>query len=68
MRELLSTGGMGLVLMGEILRDIEALKGNLATQDLRSQEGVNNALTVQGEIRGMNRVIDRFFEIAERTE
>ena len=68
MRELLSTGSMGLVLIGEILRDIDALKGKLAIQDLRFNEGVHEALAIQGEIRGMNRVIDRFFDIAERTE
>lgn len=59
---------MGLVLLGEFQRDIIALQSALGTQDLTSHEGVQKALQLQGEIRGLNRAIDRLFDIAEGTE
>lgn len=33
--------------------------------DLTSSEGVNKGLMLQGQIRGLNMVVDRIFEIAE---
>jgi len=68
MREVLSTGGIGLVVLGEILRDIQGVKDALSTTDLRFNEGVHEALELQGQIKGMNRVIDRLFQIAEGVE
>lgn len=68
MRALLSKGGIGLVLLGEILRDIDGIQASIGTQDLTNQEGVNMALKLQGQLVGLNRVVDRLFEIAEGVE
>lgn len=68
MRAVLSHNGIGLVLLGEILRDVQGLKDALATKNLRWNEGVHEALELQGQIKGMNRVMDRLFEIAEGVE
>ena len=68
MRELLSTNGMGLVILGEVLRTIQGVKDALASQDLRWNEGVHAALELQGQIKGMNRIVDILFDIADRTE
>jgi len=61
----MSTGGMGLLILGEILRDQTGLKDALSSQDLTRPEGVNAALSLQGQIVGLNRVIDRLFEMTE---
>jgi hypothetical protein len=65
MRELLSKDGIGLVLLGAIQRDVQSMKDALSIQDLRIAEGVQNALEMQGQIKGLNRVIDIIFDIAE---
>ena len=65
MRDLLNSDGLGLVILGEVLRDIEGIKMQLATTDLTHQEGVQMALRLQGEIKGLNRVVDRLFSIAD---
>ena len=61
----MSKDGMGLLILGEILRDQAGLKDSLAAQDLTRPEGVNLALSLQGQIVGLNRVIDRLFEMTE---
>lgn len=68
MRQLLSPPGVGLVLLGQLLRARDIAKENVITADLTSDHGRMMALRIQGQASGINLAIDTIFEIANYRE
>lgn len=64
MRQLLQTGGVGLVLLGQLLRARSLQRERLAHVALEKDEERLMALKMQGQIKGIDLAIDIIFEIA----
>ena len=64
MRQWLASDQAGLALVAEILREVSSKKDSLARVDFTSQDGPLKATALQGEIKGLNRVVDLMVELA----
>ena len=69
MRTHLRSEGIGLVLLGQLVRARTVSREKLSQVPFeRGQEAVNLALALQGQMKGFDLAIDLIFELANYTE